>query len=71
LVVALDGSQPLWLGCWLLAKAKAAKTQPNQRHLEFALGDSSRQSIIAAVGWHPTEKLSKQPASSFAYVMAQ
>jgi hypothetical protein len=26
LAVALDGSQPLWLGCWLLAKAKAGKS---------------------------------------------
>jgi hypothetical protein len=26
LVVAFDGSQPLWLGCWLLAKAKVAKS---------------------------------------------
>jgi hypothetical protein len=24
--VALDGSQPLWLGCWFLAKAKAGKS---------------------------------------------
>jgi hypothetical protein len=26
LVVALDGNQPLWLGCWLLVKAKAGKS---------------------------------------------
>jgi hypothetical protein len=26
LAVALDDSQPLWLGCWLLAKAKVGKS---------------------------------------------
>jgi hypothetical protein len=30
LAVALDGSQPLWLGCCLLAKAKAGKS-PTKR----------------------------------------
>jgi hypothetical protein len=33
LAVALGGSQPLWLGCWLLARAKAGKILAKGTHV--------------------------------------
>jgi hypothetical protein len=35
LAMTLDGSQPLWLGCWHLVKAKAGKS-PTKGTLRYA-----------------------------------
>jgi hypothetical protein len=39
--MAFDGSQPLWLGCWLLTKAKVAKspTKGTRRREEESRGE--------------------------------